>query len=123
MYSFSGDELDGSKKVIVELREMWRGQYFGELAIINKTPRTASVVSKTPVALLVLRCAAMHVYKYERMYVCVCDPYRGLLSSSDTDCFSPQQRLRCEQHTHITTIHACWQTEVLTLRVCAAGVA
>ena len=54
MYSFSGDELDGSKKVIVELREMWRGQYFGEMAIINKAPRTASVVSKTPVAPLVL---------------------------------------------------------------------
>ena len=90
MYSFSGDELDGSKKVIVELREMWRGQYFGELAIINKTPRTASVVSKTPVALLVLRVAAMHVHKYVRMYVRMCDPYGGLLSSSVTDCFSPQ---------------------------------
>ena len=45
MYEFSGDELDGAKKVMVELREMWRGQYFGELAIINKATRTASVVS------------------------------------------------------------------------------
>jgi hypothetical protein len=31
-------------QVILELREMWRGQYFGELSIINKTTRTASVV-------------------------------------------------------------------------------
>ena len=79
---------------MVELREMWRGQYFGELAIINKTPRTASVVSKTPVTLLVLRVAAMHVHQYVRMhvrmYVRVHDPYGGLLSSSVTDCLSPQ---------------------------------
>ena len=54
VYNFSGDELDGAKKVMLELREMWRGQYFGELSIINKTTRTASVVSKSSCRLLVL---------------------------------------------------------------------
>ncbi len=33
---------------------MWRGQYFGELAIINKTTRTASVVTNSSCRLLVL---------------------------------------------------------------------
>ena len=54
VYSFSEDELDGAKKVFLELREMWRGQYFGELSIINKTFRTASVISKTTCRLLVV---------------------------------------------------------------------
>ena len=54
VYHFSEDELDGAKKVFLELREMWRGQYFGELSIINKTFRTASVVSKSSCKLLVV---------------------------------------------------------------------
>ena len=54
VYNFSGDELDGAKKVMLELRDLWRGQYFGELSIINKTTRTASVVSKSSCRLLVL---------------------------------------------------------------------
>jgi hypothetical protein len=48
------DELGGAKKVFIQLREMWRGQYFGELAIINKTTRTASVVTNSSCRLLVL---------------------------------------------------------------------
>lgn len=54
VHNFFGDELEGSKKVILELREMWRGQFFGEQGIINKSINTATVVSSSAVQLLVL---------------------------------------------------------------------
>eukprot|EP00293_Proteomonas_sulcata_P010031 CAMPEP_0184308956 /NCGR_PEP_ID=MMETSP1049-20130417/17272_1 /TAXON_ID=77928 /ORGANISM="Proteomonas sulcata, Strain CCMP704" /LENGTH=207 /DNA_ID=CAMNT_0026621745 /DNA_START=45 /DNA_END=668 /DNA_ORIENTATION=+ len=62
IFDIQGDELMGSKKVFLELRELWRGQIFGELGIINKSVRTANVVTKGPVEVLVM--SKIHFWKF-----------------------------------------------------------
>ena len=42
------------RRVVVELRQLWRGQYFGELGTITKTVRSASVISMTQCDCLLL---------------------------------------------------------------------
>ena len=42
------------RSLVVELRHLWRGAYFGELSIVNKVPKSASVIAMTPVQVMVL---------------------------------------------------------------------
>jgi len=43
-----------SRSLVVELRQLWKGSHFGELALLNKAPRSASVIAVTPVTVFVM---------------------------------------------------------------------
>mmetsp|Transcript_41202 Transcript_41202/g.64377 ORF Transcript_41202/g.64377 Transcript_41202/m.64377 type:complete len:683 (-) Transcript_41202:757-2805(-) len=43
-----------TRSLIVEIRKLWRGSFFGELSLINKEPKTASVIASTAVEVLSL---------------------------------------------------------------------
>ena len=43
-----------TRSLVVELRQMWKGSYFGELSLLNKTPKSASVIAMTPVQVFVM---------------------------------------------------------------------
>jgi hypothetical protein len=43
-----------TRSLVVELRQMWKGSYFGELSLLNKAPKSASVIAATPVQVFVM---------------------------------------------------------------------
>ena len=43
-----------TRSLVVELRQMWKGSYFGELSLLNKAPKSASVIAMTPVQVFVM---------------------------------------------------------------------
>ena len=43
-----------TRSLVVELRQVWKCSYFGELSLLNKAPKSASVIAMTPVQVFVM---------------------------------------------------------------------
>ena len=56
-----------SRSLVVELRQLWKGSYFGELALINKAPRSASVIAMTPTTVFIMEKMDFHRQFDEKM--------------------------------------------------------